>query len=372
MQYAVETQTELRTPVEKIDTPALVANIDQVERNLRDMQDFANSYGKKLRPHSKTHKNPVLAKKQIEFGAVGVCTQKVSEAEVLVQNGVKNVLISNEIIGLTKLRKFAELARKATMALCVDSVEGIEQLRQVSNESGQELSCLIDVDVGMHRCGVTPQEAAKLAKLASSRGILVKGIHGYEGHVGHHPVSEWESLVKESMRIAADAKGAIEKEGITVEDVVAGGTPTAKITGKYDVVTMITPGEYIYYDYGHVEAGTCRMVDVALSVYCTVMSKPTEDRAVIDGGIKTFDFDQQEFPRLRNQEIKAKLISFSEEHGVLRLEDESARSQIRIGDKLEFVPYHICTCVNMHNFVHLERNGRIEEILPTLGRGMVR
>ena len=106
------------------------------------MQDYANRMGKKLRPHSKTHKNPTLAKKQMQFGAVGVCTQKVSEAEVLVQNGVTNVLVSNEVIGLPKLRRFAELSRKATMALCVDSVEGVEQLAQVSNETGLELSCL--------------------------------------------------------------------------------------------------------------------------------------------------------------------------------------------------------------------------------------
>jgi 3-hydroxy-D-aspartate aldolase len=373
LQYLVETKTELRTPVEELDTPALVADIERVDRNLRNMQDFANKMGKKLRPHSKTHKNPELALRQIQFGAVGVCTQKVGEAEVLVQNGVKDVLVSNEVIGLQKLRRLGEIAKNARIGICVDSLVGADQLGQVSKEMGVEFDCLVDVDVGMHRCGVSsPDQAGKLAKIVSSkRGLNFRGIMGYEGHVAHHPVNEWESLVKQSMQVAADAKRAIKEQGIEVDEVVVGGTPTAKISGKQDVVTQITPGEYIYYGYDHVETGICKMDEIALSIYCTVMSKPTEDRAVIDGGLKTFDFDQGEFPRLRDESLKAKLISFSEEHGVLNLEDEKAK-RVQIGDRLEFVPYHICTCINQHNFVNLARNGTVEKVLPTLGRGMVK
>ena len=225
----------------------------------------------------------------------------------------------------------------------------------------------------MHRCGVTPSEAAKLAKLVSSKkGLRIRGMMGYEGHIAHHPVSEWEARVKEAMNVVSEAKQAIEAEGIRVEDVVVGGTPSSKISGKYDVVTELTPGEYIYYGYDHVETGICKMQDIALSIYCTVMSKPTQDRAVIDGGLKTFDFDQGDFSRLRDESLKAKLVSFSEEHGVLHLEDDDAKTKVKIGSRLEFVPYHICTCINLHNYVNLARKGRVVEVLPTLGRGMVK
>jgi D-serine deaminase-like pyridoxal phosphate-dependent protein len=357
--------------VEDIDTPCLVANLDQVERNLKDMQEFADKMGKKLRPHSKTHKSPEMAKKQIALGAVGVCTQKVSEAEVLVNNGVRDVLISNEVIGISKLRRFAELAKRSTMSICIDSREGVEQLAQVSRESGALFSCLVDVDVGMHRCGVEPSQAGKLASFAASMGLDIRGMMGYEGHVGHHPRGEWDKAVAESMNAVETAKRSIQDQGIKVSEVVVGGTPTAKISGKYSVVTDITPGEYIYYDYSHVETGICRMQDVAMSIYCTVMSKPTEDRAVIDGGWKTFDYDQTEYPRLRDESLGARFASFSEEHGVLRLTDEKAKSEVKIGSRLEFVPYHICTCVNLHDRVNLARKGKVEGILPTLGRGMV-
>jgi len=359
--------------VSELDTPSLVVDIEQMERNLRDMAQFARESEVKLRPHSKTHKIPELALRQMEYGAIGICTQKVSEAQVMVDGGVKNVFVSNEVIGIEKLRKFAELSRRATMCICVDSVEGITQLTQVARESNTELNCFVDVDCGMHRCGVTPKEAAKLARMVASTGRLsFKGIMGYEGHIGGHPPKEWPALVKESMSIVMRARDEIKQEGLQVEEVVAGGTPTAKITGKYPGVTVVTPGEYILYDCSHIESGLVTMESCALSVFCTVMSKPAEDRAIIDGGLKTFDFDQTEYPRLRDENLGAKVVSFSEEHGVLRLESDRAKKEIRVGDRLELVPYHICTCINLHHNLCLTRNRKVEKVVPVFGRGMVK
>lgn len=365
----LETSSSPRSVLD-LDTPCVVVDIERMERNLRDMADFAREVGVKLRPHSKTHKIPELALKQMDYGAVGVCAQKVSEAEVMVKNGVRNVLISNEVIGLEKLRKFSELSKKAAMTICVDSLEGINQLSKVAEESNVEVNCLIDIDCGMHRCGATPTEASQLAThVTQSKNLVLKGIMGYEGHVGSFPREQWPKLVEEAMSIVMQAKREIERNGIRVEDVVVGGTPTAKLSGKYQGVTEITPGEYIFYDYGHVESGLVKIDDCALSVYCTVMSRPTKDRAVIDGGIKSFDFDQNEYPRLRHESsYGATLISFSEEHGVLRLDGEKAK-EISIGEKLEFIPYHVCTCVNMHDKLYLSRNGRVEKTTPILARG---
>jgi D-serine deaminase-like pyridoxal phosphate-dependent protein len=360
--------------VQELQTPSVVIDVEQMERNLADMADFARKNGKKLRPHSKTHKIPELALKQMEHGAVGVCTQKVSEAEVMVENGVRDVFVSNEVVDPEKLKVFAQLSQKARMAICVDSMEGIRNLSKAGQDAGTELSCFVDVDCGMHRCGVTPAEAAKLAGMvSSSKKLAFKGIMGYEGHVSHYDRSEWPQKVKEAMAIVSEAKSGIEKLGLSVENVTVGGTPTAKISGMYPDVTEITPGEYIFYDCGHVDSGLVKMNDVAISVLCTVMSKPEQSRAVVDGGWKTFDYDQTEFPCLRNRDaLHAKLVRFSEEHGVLNLEDENAQREIQIGKKLEFVPAHVCTCVNLHNYLVFAKKGKVEKSVRVLGRGMVR
>jgi len=352
------------------DTPCLVVEVETMERNLRDMADFAKEAHVGLRPHSKTHKSPELALKQMSYGAVGICTQKVSEAEVMVRNGVRNVLISNEIIGLGKLRRLANLSKQADVRVCVDSREGIDQLSQAGKEADVEIKCIIEVDCGYHRCGVSPREAAQLARrIAQGKNLILKGIMGYEGHVGSYPRRRWPMLVRQAMSVVMNAKKKIEENKISVEDVVVGGTPTAKISGLYPGVTEITPGEYIFYDYANVESGMVQVKNCALSVFCTVVSKPSPNRIVIDGGLKTFDFDEAKYPHLREQHLyRGEFISFSEEHGVIRLVRNA--SKIKIGEILEFVPYAAGPCVNLHDQLYLSRKGRVEKAVPILARGM--
>jgi D-serine deaminase-like pyridoxal phosphate-dependent protein len=370
----LEAVTAVGQSVNELSTPAVVIDLDQMERNLADMQDFCNHTGIKLRPHSKTHKTPELALKQMEFGAVGVCTQKISEAKVMVDNGVKNVFLSNEVIDPKKLKLFAELSEKAEMMICVDSPDGIQNLWQTARDSGHELNCIVDIDCGMQRCGVQPENAGTLAAMVSgSKNLVFKGIMGYEGHIGgDQKRDQWPAQVKEAMEKVSRAKKEIRKEGLEVEKVIVGGTPTAKLSGTYPDVTEITPGEYIFYDWNHARSGLVSVKDVAISVVCTVMSRPVESRAVIDGGLKTFDYDASEYPIVRNYDnLHAKFIGFSEEHGKLNLEDERARREFQLGKKFEFVPYHVCTCVNLQNTLYYARHGKVEKALPVLGRGMV-
>jgi len=367
---ALSEKRSLPSGVMGLDTPCLVVEVEKMERNLRDMADFAKEAHVALRPHSKTHKSPELALRQMSYGALGICTQKVSEAEVMVRNGVRNVLISNEIIGLGKLRRLANLSRQADVRVCVDSREGIDQLSQASEEADVQIKCIIEVDCGNHRCGVSPREAAQLAKrIVQTKDLVLKGIMGYEGHVGSYPRRHWPMLVRQAMSVVMNAKKKIEENKIPVEDVVVGGTPTAKISGLYPGVTEITPGEYIFHDYANVESGMVRIDDCALYVSCTVMSKPSPNRIVIDGGLKTFDFDEANYPQLRDQlHFRGEFVSFSEEHGVIRLRRNA--SKIRIGEILEFIPYAAGPCVNLHDQFYLSRNGRVEKAVPILARGM--
>ncbi len=258
--------------------------------------------------------------------------------------------------------------------ICVDSQVGVQNLSTAAKVSGTELHCIVDVDCGMHRCGVQPEDAGKLASLvASSKGLVFDGIMSYEGHIGGAPKDQWPAQVKGAMEKVSAAKKAVRQAGLEVNHVIVGGTPTAKISGTYPDVTEITPGEYIFYDWAHVRSGLVKMNDVAISVWCSVMSRPEESRAVIDGGWKTFDYDQTEFPNLRDYEnLHATFYGFSEEHGKLKLEDEGAKSEFQIGAKFAFAPYHVCTCVNLHNILYYARKGKIEKSLPVLARGMVR
>jgi D-serine deaminase-like pyridoxal phosphate-dependent protein len=176
-------------------------------------------------------------------------------------------------------------------------------------------------------------------------------------------------LVRKAMSVVMNAKKKIEENKISVEDVVVGGTPTAKISGRYPGVTEITPGEYIFYDYANVKSGLVQEKDCALSVFCTVMSKPSSNRIVIDGGLKTFGFDEAKYPHLREQLLyRGEFVSLTEEHGVIRLLRNA--SKIKIGEILECVPYAAGPCVNLHDQLYLSRNGRVEKAVPIMARGM--
>jgi D-serine deaminase-like pyridoxal phosphate-dependent protein len=286
-------------------------------------------------------------------------------------------MITNQVIAKEKLQVLAQLAEKARVSVCVDSVSGIEQLQNAARDNNVELHCLIEIDSGMHRSGVGPSEAAELAKLiAKSEGLIFDGIMGFEGQVNNFSKNEWPRIVwprivKEAMDVVSKAKSEIERGGILVENVVVGGTPSAKIVATFPDVTEITPGEYIFYDYEHFSSGLVPLMQCALSVLSTVVSRPAPERAILDAGCKTFDFDECRFPGPKDQSLKVKFVGLSEEHGTLILEDEHTRSSFTIGEKLEFLPYHVCPCVNLHDEIFFYRRGRIEKISKVLARGKV-
>ncbi len=347
-----------------IDTPALLIDIEKMERNIRRMADFFERHPSNLRPHTKTHKCPVLAHKQLQAGARGITCAKLGEAEVMAAAGIRDILIANQIIGRRKIARLANLAHHCDIMVAVESAENVADLSAAAKAVGSTIRVLIEVDVGMHRCGVkSPEEAVVLAqKIASSPALKFEGIMGYEGHAVMIPdLDDRRQACRQSMEVLVGVKEALEKGGIRVGIVSAGGTGTYNIAGAYPGVTEIQAGSYILMDGKY--AGVLQDFECALTLLCTVTSRPARDSAILDAGMKamTFEFGMPEL-------INAPGASFaflSEEHGHLYLEDADPK----VGEKIEVIPSHGCTTINLHDKFYAVRGQRLEAIWDIAGRG---
>ncbi|MEM2549977.1 MAG: DSD1 family PLP-dependent enzyme [Nitrososphaerota archaeon] len=342
-----------------IDTPALVVNFDVMMRNIREMAKLAKESGVKLRAHVKTHKVPEIAKLQLEEGSKGICVQKLGEAEVMANHGIDDIFITNEIVGEKKIKRLADLAEKIKIYVAVDHPENVISLSQSMKERGVELGVYIDVDCGMHRTGVSPEKAPELASLIHrSEGLYFAGVMGYEGHAGAPlKADERQKLTEEAIQMTLEAVRLIKNRGIEVKEVSVGSTPTVAYSSKFEEVTEIQPGTYVFNDYYLVDRAVATIETCALRVLATVMSRSAPDRGVIDAGSKAFQLDMNRYPVATGIQ-GVEVIKFSEEHGWLKITGE-AQNKIKLGDKLEFIPYHVCTCVNQHDTMYITRNDKV-------------
>ena len=358
--------------VDELDTPVLVVDLDRMEKNIKRMADFTRDCGVDLRPHVKTHKAPEIAKMQLEAGSRGVCLQKVSEVEVFASKGFDDIFLTNEVVVPEKMERLARLADKARLGVAVDDLDVARKMGQIFKETGSEAEVYVDVDVGMHRCGVADPAAAASLAVAVSRqdGLVFKGLMGYEGHV-HEAKSKEEQvkLANAAMDGIVRAKGAIEKAGMKVDSVSVGSSVSTWINAKHPVVTEVQPGMYVFNDHVLVDRGVATWSDCALTVVATVMSRPAPERAVVDAGSKAFNFDTGLFPKALGRD-GIKMTHFSEEHGWLELEGEGR--SVKIGDRISFVPAHCCTTVNQFEEIHGIRGGTVEKVFPVLARGKMR
>ncbi len=350
-----------------LDTPFIAADVDKVRANIERMQTLATGHGKKLRPHAKTHKLPLVALWQIEAGAIGICVQKTEEAEVMVKHGVKDVFVSNEVIGMQKTDRLAGLASMAKISVAVDSEMGITQLSQSAQSHGVEIGIYVDVDVGMHRCGADPGKAGTLADLAlKSPNLYFVGVMGYDGH-SFKPLgnAERSKIVVESSKLVQKAVDEIRRKGIDVEVISVGGTPSTPIWAEMNEVTELQPGAYVYNDAMQYERGVPKS-DCAVTLIGTVMSKPSSEQAVVDAGSKSFSLDQGRFP-IPLKDMNAEVVGLSEEHAVLR--SKSGEISAELGQKLEFIPYHICPFIDLWDRIHFCRGDEITSTLSIDARG---
>ncbi|HEV2273085.1 MAG TPA: alanine racemase, partial [Acidobacteriaceae bacterium] len=270
----------------EIRTPALLLDMPAMESNLRKMGAFFKQGPTRLRPHYKNHKCVALAKKQIECGAIGMSCATLSEAEALIQGGVDNILLVNEIAGAIKVEAFASLSRHAGLIVAVDNPRGVEELAAASARFKVELHVVVDVDTGMGRCGVPPGEPAlALAQLAHARGLRLRGLTGYEGHCNRmQPGPAKTEASHQAMGKLVETARLLRSHGLPVEIVSAGGTGTYSLSGAFPGVTEIQAGSYLLMDtdYRSVQPE----FDLALSVLGTVISRTGNERLVIDAGLK--------------------------------------------------------------------------------------
>lgn len=364
-----------------IDTPALIIDLDAFERNLATMAGRIAEMGVRLRPHAKTHKSPTIAARQIDHGAVGMCCQKVGEAEVLVAGGVRDVLVSNEVWGRRKLQRLAALARQARVSVCADDARNIDDLGAAARQAGAAINVLVELDVGGGRCGVkTPEAAAALAeRIAATEGLTFGGIQAYHGSAQHkRSVQEREEAIGAAAELTRRTVALLEARGLTCGIVGGAGTGTFEIEGRSGVWNELQCGSYIFMDadYARNHGADGRPVAQfthALFVLVTVMSRTDPTKAVVDAGHKALGNDAG-FPTVWGLD-GATYGRPSDEHGMVDLSGTAdGGASVEAGSRLLLVPGHCDPTVNLYDWYVGVRgmhtpDARVEAVWPVAARG---
>ena len=344
--------------LDQVKTPALIVDLDAMECNLRDMANFFAGRPCKLRPHFKNHKTPMLAWKQIRAGAIGMTCATMREAEILVEHGIASVLIANEIGGQEKPERLAELARKASVLVCVDNCHSIRDLAAAQRNRKSQIEVLVDIDIGLNRCGVVPGQAAlDLALYALEHGLAVFGIMGYDGHLQAIPPSpERDETVRRGSNAIVESAALLESSGIPAPIRSTGGTGTYAVSGAYPGITEIQAGSYLLMDNIYVSRGA--PFQRSLTVLATVISTRGRDHAVLDCGVKAVS-GERGLPTLKDVP-GARLTALHAEHTILELDVQSA--PLTPGQKVQIWVHYSDATVNLHSQMYGVRHGELEEV----------
>jgi len=350
--------------IDELDTPVPVVDLDIVEHNLAKMQAYCDSHGLNLRPHIKTHKIPAFAHRQVELGAKGITCQKLGEAEVMIDAGLDDVLISYPLIGAAKADRLAALSRRAKMRVAVDSVLAVETVAAAARESNVPIGVLVEFDSGNRRTGVVSVEEALALAIAieKSPGLRFDGLMTY-------PSTEATAA------FVADARDSFSKAGIAIAMVSGGGTPNAWQAHRIAGLTEVRVGTYIYHDRATVAAGAAGFDECALHLHATVISRPTADRAVIDAGSKSLSSDGIDpafgkgYGLIRGYE-DAVIERLNEEHGVIDVSRCNRKPQV--GERVQILPNHVCVVSNLHDEIAVSRGGMLLDTRRVEARGKTR
>lgn len=359
--------------VSELDTPALIIDLDIMERNLCRAAEYTAANGLRLRPHTKTHKVPDIGKMQITFGAVGLTVAKVGEAEVMLKADPANLLVAYPVVGQKKVGRLLRVAQEANVTVSLDSVIAARQLSEAAQQAQVTIGVLTEVDVGLGRVGVAPGEellhlGQDIERLPS---LTFEGITFFPGHIRTLDEKGLKALQQLGLLIQFILED-FRRIGIEVRIVSGGSTPTLFHSHKLPGLNEIRPGTYVYNDMNTVRSGACTADDCAASILVTVVSTARRGQIIVDGGSKTFSSDpainapERTFGRV----VEAPACVFhtmNEEHGFVDIRD--ADRSFTIGDRVRIIPNHVCPAVNLHEYVYGVRGEIVEQVWQVKGRG---
>lgn len=360
--------------IHELETPAVLIDMEILDRNLHRMADYCAAHRLVLRPHTKTHKIPQIAKLQMGFGAPGITVAKLGEAEAMAEAGIEDILIVYPLWGEKKWRRLADLAQRVRMSVAMDSLEVAEGISRAAKLVGVEVGIRLEFDTGFGRCGLSANEASmSIAKrIAALPNLRWEGISLYPGHImGDRQIRE-QDIATENLRLD-DLYALLDSNGIPHPVVSGGNTPAAFESHRFHGLTEIRPGTYVFNDRNTVDAESATYVDCAVTVLATVVSTSVPGKAIVDAGSKTLSADsllsgeRKHFGYIQNHP-ELVLEDLSEEHGHITIPPEC---KLKIGDRLRIVPNHVCPCINLHDRAFAISGERIEGQWTIAGRGKV-
>jgi 3-hydroxy-D-aspartate aldolase len=358
-----------------IQTPCLILDLDVLERNIKKMGDYAKAHGMRHRAHGKMHKSVDVLKLQEELGgAVGVCCQKVSEAEVFVRGGIKDVLVSNQVRDLTKIDRLARLPKLGSrIIVCVDDIDNVADLSAAAQKHGTTLECFVEVDCGAGRCGVkTPEEVVRIAKaIEAAPNLKFTGLQAYQGAMQHiSSYEERQAKLDAAISLVKDVVAALKAENLEPELVSGAGTGSYYFESNSGVYNELQCGSYAFMDadYGRILDKDGNRIDHgewenSLFILTSVMSHAKPHLAIVDAGLKAQSVDSG-LPFVYGRD-DVKYIKCSDEHGVI----EDPDGVLKINEKLRLVPGHCDPTCNVHDYYVGVRNGKVETLWPVSARG---
>ena len=356
------------TEVLEVDTPALMVDLDLLEKNIDRASSFFRDLGVSWRPHTKGQKVPAIAHMEINAGAVGITCAKLGEAEVMVAAGIKSVLIANQVVGSYKAKRLANLCRQAEVIVAVDSMENARELDQAGRDKGLKVPVIVEIDIGMGRCGVQPGEPTLefSRELHAMEGLEYLGLMGWEGHARRFiDPDERKQVCEEAIECLVQSAQLCRQDGLPVYIVSCGGTGTHEFSSRLPGITEVQAGGIVFNDSYYSRLGLEH--DFALTVMSTVVSRPGPMRIVTDSGKKSMSSDTA-LPRPQGVgEVKS--LSFSAEHGVITTEEPVT---LAVGDRLEWIIGYGDTTVSLHDEMYGIRDGWVEVVWPIQGRGKIR
>jgi len=359
-----------------IQTPALILDLDALERNIKKMGDYAKAHGMRHRAHGKMHKSVDVLKLQMELGgAIGVCCQKVSEAEVFARAGIQEILVSNQVRDPAKIDRLAQLPKISggEIIVCVDDVANVSDLSQAAGKHGTNLGVFIEIDCGAGRCGVTTTEAVvEIAKaVQGADNLTYRGIQAYQGAMQHmDSFEDRQAKLDAAIAQVKDAVDALKAEGIETDLVSGGGTGSYYFESNSGVYNELQCGSYAFMDadYGRILDADGNRIDAgewenAFFILTSVMSHAKPDKAIVDAGLKAQSVDSG-LPVIYGRD-DVEYVKCSDEHGVVA----DPKGVLKVNDKLKLIPGHCDPTANVHDWYVGVRNGKVETLWPVSARG---